>query len=190
MSSPRRLKANLANARASTGPKTAPGKARASRNAYRHGLNVPVLSDPVLCRDVRLLASDIAGSAKELYDLALNIAVCQAEIIRIRQARYDLLVRNVDQYARDQLNERNAKLEMKIRKCIGESVPIPDFAKRWFRTMPDGPQRFAAIVSGFAKQLAAIDRYERRALSRRKFAIRAFDSARCPVLRTQRVTKA
>jgi hypothetical protein len=41
-----------------------------------------------------------------------------------------------------------------------------------------GPQELAAIIPEDTKQLLAIDRYERRALSRRKFAIRAFDAAR------------
>jgi hypothetical protein len=41
-----------------------------------------------------------------------------------------------------------------------------------------GPQELAATIPEDTKQLLAIDRYERRALSRRKFAIRAFDTAR------------
>jgi hypothetical protein len=45
-------------------------------------------------------------------------------------------------------------------------------------SMPEGPFKFATILSQEAKQLLAMDRYEQRALSRRKFAIRAFDEAR------------
>jgi hypothetical protein len=45
-------------------------------------------------------------------------------------------------------------------------------------TTPKGPAKLAAILSEEAKHLVAMDRYERRALSRRKFAIRAFDQAR------------
>jgi hypothetical protein len=42
---------------------------------------------------------------------------------------------------------------------------------------PEGSQKFAAILSRLAQNLAALDRYEDRALSRRKLAIRAFDQA-------------
>jgi len=43
--SDRKIKANRANARASTGPRTARGRARAARNALRHGLSLPRPSD-------------------------------------------------------------------------------------------------------------------------------------------------
>jgi hypothetical protein len=46
------------------------------------------------------------------------------------------------------------------------------------KSQPEGAQKFAAILSNMTKQLAAMDRYERGALARRKFAIRAFDTAR------------
>ena len=61
MTSPRALYANRANARASTGPRTAAGKTRSARNARRHGLSVPVLRDPALVPEIESLARRIAG---------------------------------------------------------------------------------------------------------------------------------
>ena len=42
---------------------------------------------------------------------------------------------------------------------------------------PRGDDKLGAILSQEAKRLNALDRYERRALSRRKLAIQSFDRA-------------
>ena len=57
-------------------------------------------------------------------------------------------------------------------------VPLPAFIEKFLTTAEEGPGKLATILLKETRQLAAIHRYERRALSRRKFAIRAFDEAR------------
>jgi hypothetical protein len=66
-----------------------------------------------------------------------------------------------------------------LRRLLGKNPPDLSLDLVEFLTStPEGPQKLATIVAEEAKRLLAMDRYERRALSRRKFAIRAFDAAR------------
>ena len=59
----RKRAANRANARLSTGPRSAAGKARVKQNALRHGLNVAVADDPLLTAEVTRLARAICDGA-------------------------------------------------------------------------------------------------------------------------------
>jgi hypothetical protein len=92
VTSAQKTRANRANARASTGPKTAEGKTRSAGNARRHGLSLPVLADPVLSQDVAELTREIAGSnpSRELYEPARRFAEAHIDVRRVRRARFDL----------------------------------------------------------------------------------------------------
>ena len=70
MISARKLFTNRANARASTGPRSAAGKARVSRNARRHGLTVRSAANPACVPEVVALARRIAGPDASAHRLA------------------------------------------------------------------------------------------------------------------------
>jgi hypothetical protein len=57
---------------------------------------------------------------------------------------------------------------------------MPDDVVEFLNSKPEGPYKFATFLSEKARQLLALGRHERRAPSRRRFAIRAFDAARRP----------
>jgi hypothetical protein len=140
----RRQRANRTNAKSSTGPKTAIGKARSAQNALRHGLNLSVLSDPAFAPQVEAIARKIAGpdADAELLEDARRIAESQVNLDRVRNCRWRL-----------------------ISGILSDPNYQPLLA-------PD--EKLAAILKERVSELAAFDRYERRALSRRKFAIREF----------------
>ena len=93
MTSDRQQRANRANAKSSTGPKTAAGKARAAQNAFRHGLNVPVLSDPLLAPEIEAMARRISGpdADAETVEWARRIAEAQVDLNRVRNRRRHLI---------------------------------------------------------------------------------------------------
>jgi hypothetical protein len=179
LTSDHKIKANRVNARASTGPQTAQGRARALRNAFRHGLSLPVCSNPALSEEVETLAREIAGpdANAETQDLARKVAEAQIDLRRVRYARHKLLSDALADPHYDDWREKMAVLGSLLRKKNAPDLPVEDFAAS-LKSMPQGPHKFATILSQEAKQLLAMDRYEQRALSRRKSAIRAFDETR------------
>ena len=178
MTSDRKIKANRANARASTGPKIGLGRVSAARNALRHGLSLAVYSNRALSEEVEALAREIAGTDAnaEIQELARRVAEAQIDLRRVRYARHQLLSRA----SSDPYYDSRASVREELRlpgSHLQRNAPI-EAAVEFVTSTPQGPAKFATILSQHAKELLAMDRYERRALSRRKFAIRALDVMR------------
>jgi len=95
MISLRKRYANWLNARASTGPRTAAGKARVAQNARKHGLRVPALRDPAMAKSIGELARKLAGPTADArrFEAACQLVAAQIDLLRIRQARLPLLSR-------------------------------------------------------------------------------------------------
>jgi hypothetical protein len=185
LTSGRQQRANRANAKSSTGPKTAAGKTRTAQDAFRHGLNVPVLSDPSLAPEVEAMARKISGhnADAETLEWARRIAAAQFDLNRVQTSRRRLLTRfPVDpEYQPAQVHRKRFRpLNVALSGCHTRSLPVEvDEIKEIFNPKPpEGEEKLAVILEGTISELAALDRYEGRALSRRKSAIRNFDAAR------------
>jgi hypothetical protein len=93
MASEKQIAANRANAMRSTGPKTAAGRLRSSRNAFRHGLSSPARSDLEISVKLDAIAHALAGkdAAGDRLISAADFTRAQFELLRIRSTRAELL---------------------------------------------------------------------------------------------------
>jgi hypothetical protein len=184
-----KTKSNRANARSSTGPKTGNGRARSARNAFRHGLSVPTHPDPAMEEAIALLARQIAGpdAPSEVEDTARRFAEAHMDVGRVRSLRHDIISRALADPKYDTRANCNKKVAVALRiarKCA-QSEYIPEDELKLLDSKLEGPDKVAAIFREIARRLPALDRYERRALSRRKLAMRNIDEARVRLLDTR-----
>jgi hypothetical protein len=160
MSSAARIAANRRNAEKSTGPRSVAGKARSRRNAFRHGLAIPVTRDVCSAELVGPLAEQLlAQSATPAeQECALLAAEVQAEILRARHAKVDLLERA----ARDCL-------------CWGDARV---------------PGEIAALAFLLLREtLPVVESYESRALAKRRRMLRAMIAAERANVARERAVK-
>src|SRR6202171_1758674 len=88
MASDKQIAATRANCKRSTGPKTAAGQLKSSRNAFRHGLSLPLSADPQTQANIEALAEAVAGDTATSAQLgaARQFAAAHLELTRIRNA--------------------------------------------------------------------------------------------------------
>jgi hypothetical protein len=148
-----RRNANRKNSRKSTGPKTVRGKARASRNALQHGLSAARVGDALVSAEAVRMAEAFGfqDMSRPQFEQFLIIAKCQTELDRITAARVATLERELARLA-----------------------PAPQH-RQLHGELNDGPAQLVRDeVVAFNRAIPALcmlDRYERRALSRRRRAI-------------------
>jgi hypothetical protein len=181
MTSAARSAANRENAKRSTGPRSRSGKARVAKNALRHGLAIPVSAVPELAPEVARLTALIAEGVASPDHLARARLIAEAEvdILRIRRARTALLrpALSDPRYMTRKQDARLLKIAVRVLRRFGNTpraAAVFDLVRRPLNREPSEPERVAAILTDLGQQLARLDRYERRALSRRNSAVRAF----------------
>jgi len=145
MSSDRKIAANRQNSQHSTGPRTALAKKRIRRNALRHGLAATIVNTPGTSAETNRLAQAMRGSDTGPAQRE------QAQII----AECELLL----------LRVRAARV--KIFEEISWTAPVQ-------RSDEPSVLSHQQAATSCLQRLMRLERYERRVLSRRQYAIRAF----------------
>lgn len=169
MTSAAKIRANQRNAKKSTGPRSVEGKAKASQNALRHGLTVPISCDPKLVARVEALATalgqpGIGDAGKQINARAAAEAILNCR--RVAEARL-VVYETVTESSLDTSCIFTGSLDVAIQtraESTDEEQEAIDLARQ-------------QALNTFESDLCALDRYERRFASRRKTLLRELVSA-------------
>jgi hypothetical protein len=185
MTSDRKIAANRRNASRSTGPRSAAGKARSSRNALRHGLTISLANDTSRSAEIQRLAHAIAGTSDpSRFHFACQAAQAELEILRVRVARAALInhvtnnnhstsepqTMRVNWRSIERLSWLASSLDQEAAAAVQSSIELLRQPRPAKSKQPD--RAFARIAS----KLAKYDRYEYGAILRRRRALRELDS--------------
>jgi hypothetical protein len=205
MSSSRKISANRANAQRSTGPRSPHGKAQSRLNALKHGLAISTAALPELADDIADLARRIAGDASDnpsVLEAARRVAATAVDVDRVRRIRRELLeqMRSNPAFhdpplAKEPMPDRPARIKYTIAMRVKayrdgtfaqqREATLAQLTEHWkYESEVERIKLRRANAKQDAKQralqwdqLARLERYERRAVSQRNAAIRAFDEA-------------
>jgi hypothetical protein len=150
MTSQQKLASNRANAQKSTGPRSKGGKARSACNALKHGLAAPITLDNDTAMQIASLARSLVG--EQAHNSPIWIYAQQ-----IAEAELDLV------------RIRQARVQAWNQQAA-------EWANLTEHSLPD--ERAIQTYKVLCSLLTRIDRYERRALSRRRTAIGALNEVR------------
>jgi hypothetical protein len=122
----------------------------------RHGLNQPFQFDAAFAEEVQILARQIAGSraSADSLLLAARIAETQIDLHRVHSVRQKLLLKI--------LRSLDTDFEASSQATLGGSQSTSSVRDR--------------SSSEYLRQLKALNRYDARARSQRRFAIHAFEA--------------
>jgi hypothetical protein len=175
MGNERQIAANRRNAAKSTGPRSRGGKQRARRNAYCHGLSVPMAMDAALAskldtRALKIVCESLHRGGRNAFALARAVAYAEFDLARARQAKL-LVIERMRAFgdADHAALLRAATRQLCSTRDRGGRLPSIDPAE----AMPtEEPEQTAEAIRRALPELLKLDRYERRACARRDRAVR------------------
>jgi hypothetical protein len=163
MTSEKKTAANRLNAKRSTGPRTSRGKSRASGNAWRYGWAAAKSVPSTVHADVEQMAQAICGdhASPALYEQAVIIAECEIALLKLRADRIAI----IERYRVVGLKPERANQRLDV--SLNEELALER-----------GPQRRGDVhaLERALAELVSLERYEQRAFSRRKRAIRMLEA--------------